>query len=212
METVHGVGGGVSGRHHLKAAAFWLATLAIAPALLTYRLRAAVVGPDRALEGSTQLLALAPGIVGQYLRRAFLCRVLAECDPTSTVEFGTIFSQAGARLGAHAYVGPRCHIGLAHIERDALVAAGVHIPSGPATHGTADLATPIRLQPGRPRMVRIGAGSWIGSAAIVMADVGRDTIVGAGSVVTRPLPDGVLAAGAPARVLRPRIACAERSA
>jgi acetyltransferase-like isoleucine patch superfamily enzyme len=37
-----------------------------------------------------------------------------------------------------------------------------------------------------------------------MADVGRDTIVGAGAVVTKPLPDEVIAAGVPARVIRSR--------
>ncbi len=32
--------------------------------------------------------------------------------------------------------------------------------------------------------------------------IGRDTVVGAGAVVTRDLPDGVLAVGNPARVIR----------
>jgi acetyltransferase-like isoleucine patch superfamily enzyme len=91
-----------------------------------------------------------------------------------------------------------------HLERDVLIAAGVHIPSGSETHGTDDLSIPFRDQPGRQRLVRIGAGSWIGSAAVVMADVGRDSIVGAGSVVNRSIPDRVLAAGVPARVLRTR--------
>ena len=45
---------------------------------------------------------------------------------------------------------------------------------------------------------------WIGSAAVVMADVGADTIVGAGSVVTTPLPPSVMAAGVPARVIKDR--------
>jgi acetyltransferase-like isoleucine patch superfamily enzyme len=63
---------------------------------------------------------------------------------------------------------------------------------------------PIRDQPGDTRRVRIGAGSWIGSHAVVLADVGRDAIVAAGSVVTRPIPDRVIAAGAPARVVRHR--------
>ena len=52
--------------------------------------------------------------------------------------------------------------------------------------------------------VRIGRGSWIGSAAVVMADVGRDAVVAAGAVVTRPLPDATIAGGVPARVLRHR--------
>ena len=79
----------------------------------------------------------------------------------------------------------------------------MHVPSGPHTHGT-DLSAPIQDQPGALRLVRIGAGSWIGSNAIVLADVGCDTIVGAGAVVTRPLPDRVIAAGVPARVVRRR--------
>ncbi len=204
MERRQARAGRVSARRAVKAAAFGVATILAAPAILSYWLKAAVMGRDRALAGSTQMLALVPGIPGQYLRRAFLCRVLARCDPSATIEFGTVFSQAGARIDEHVYVGPRCHLGLVHLERDVLVAAGVHIPSGPETHGTDDLSTPIRLQPGRPRLVRIGAGTWIGSAAIVMADVGRDSVVGAGSVVTRALPDRVIAAGAPARVVRRR--------
>jgi acetyltransferase-like isoleucine patch superfamily enzyme len=39
-----------------------------------------------------------------------------------------------------------------------------------------------------------------------MADVGRHSVVGAGSVVTKPIPDGVVAAGVPARVIRQRSA------
>jgi virginiamycin A acetyltransferase len=71
-------------------------------------------------------------------------------------------------------------------------------------HGSGDLSVPIRDQEGQATRVRIGAGSWVGSAAVVMADVGRDTIVGAGAVVTKPLPDHVIAAGVPARVIRSR--------
>jgi acetyltransferase-like isoleucine patch superfamily enzyme len=53
-------------------------------------------------------------------------------------------------------------------------------------------------------MITIGAGAWIGTGAIILADVGTGTVVAAGSVVTKPLPDGVIAAGVPARVLRSR--------
>jgi acetyltransferase-like isoleucine patch superfamily enzyme len=88
----------------------------------------------------------------------------------------------------------------------------VHVPSGGQTHGTGDLSAPIRDQEGSRAMVHIGEGAWIGSAAVVMADVGRDTIVGAGAVVTHALPDRVIAAGVPARVLRSRDAADARRA
>lgn len=50
----------------------------------------------------------------------------------------------------------------------------------------------------------IGDNVWLGGGVIVCPGVtiGADTVVGAGSVVTRDLPAGVLAVGSPARVLR----------
>ncbi len=188
----------------MKWAANAAATLVMLPAVASFRVRSLVMGTDRALEGSTQALAGLPGLVGQYLRRAFLRRALTYCDPTATIEYGTVFSQAGARIDADVYIGPRCHIGLVHLERDVLIAAGVHIPSGGATHDFSNLTVPIRLQPHHRSVVRIGAGSWIGSACVVMADVGADTVVGAGSVVTRALPACAVAAGSPAKVIRMR--------
>jgi virginiamycin A acetyltransferase len=188
----------------VKMAVFGIATLLVVPALFSYKIRSVAFGADRALEGSTQALSLVPGIFGQYLRRAFLARVLASFDWTATIEFGTLFSRAGARIDANAYVGPGCHLGLVHLEHDVLVGAGVHIPSGPATHGIDDLSVPIREQPGEQRMVRIGAGSWIGSGAIVLHDVGVDCVIGAGSVVTHDVEDRVVAAGVPAKLVRRR--------
>jgi acetyltransferase-like isoleucine patch superfamily enzyme len=191
-------------RETVKRVVFVCATLAVTPALVSYALRAAVFGRDRALEGSSQTLSLIPGLLGQYLRRAFYARVLDGFHPSVTIEFGTVLSKAGSRFDAHVYVGPGCHLGLVHLERDVLVGPGVHIPSGPATHGTADPDRPIREQAGVRTLVRVGAGSWIGCNAVVMADVGPDTVVAAGAVVTTPLPGQVIAGGVPARVLKPR--------
>ena len=191
-------------RETLKAIARGAAWLAVVPSLASFAVRASFLGRDRALEGSTQFLALVPGITGQYLRQAFLAHTLAGCAPTATVSFGTIFSKTGARLDDRVYVGPGCSLGLVHIERDVLIGSGVQITSGADTHGTEDPTRPIREQEGRPVLVRIGQGSWIGSGAIVMANIGANSVVGAGAVVTKPVPDSVVAAGVPAGVIRPR--------
>lgn len=191
-------------RELLKGLALAIATICVLPSLVFYRIRAAIVGADRALLASSQAYSLWPGILGQYLRRAFYRQTLASFHPSATVEFGTIFSRADSSIGENVYIGPMCHIGLVDIERNVLLAAGVHVPSGPATHGIEDLSRPIREQPGELRRVRVGEGSWVGSATVIMADIGRDTVVASGAVVTKPMPERAIVGGVPAEVIRSR--------
>ena len=181
-----------------------LATAWVLPRYVVWWVMARVLGPDRALMSASQGLARIPGLRGRYQRVAFLRLVLDRCDPSACVEFGTVFSQCGARIGAHAYIGPYCQIGRADIGAETMLAAGVHVPSGPETHGTERLDVPMRLQPGTLRTVRIGRDCWIGSASVVMADVGEQSIVAAGAVVTQELPPRVVAGGVPARILKDR--------
>jgi virginiamycin A acetyltransferase len=188
----------------LKGGLRALALVAVSPLLLWFSIKRRIMDPDRALQGSAQALALVPGLPGLYLRRAFLSVALERCAPTSVVEFGVTFSRVGARLDDNVYVGAFCNLGLVHLEQDVLIASGVHIPSGPETHGSELVDVVIRDQPGRRQLVRVGAGSWVGSGAIVMADVGRDCIIGAGAVVTSPIPARSVAVGVPARVIRVR--------
>jgi acetyltransferase-like isoleucine patch superfamily enzyme len=187
-----------------KGMARLAANIAAVPFLIQHLLKVPILGKDRALAGSTQLLAVVPGLSGDYIRRAFLACTIAECHPSATISFGTILSKTVARIGENAYIGPYCSLGSVTIERDVLIATGVHILSGGRIHGTDDPSRPIREQPGEVVHVTLGAGCWIGAGAIVMADVGRNSIVGAGAVVTKPIPEGVVAAGVPGRVIRSR--------
>lgn len=182
----------------------FMALVLVWPRLLSLAVRTRLIGRDAAFADSMQALSRIPGLRGRYMRAAFLRHVLPECAPDVTIEAGTLLSKASATFGAHVYVGPNCVLGWVHVEKDALIASGVAVPSGPQTHGTSRLDIPIRDQPGDLRPVRIGEGAWIGTHAVVLADVGKGTIVGAGSVVTERLPDYVFAAGVPARVIRPR--------
>ncbi|KGP73346.1 sugar O-acetyltransferase [Pontibacillus yanchengensis] len=52
--------------------------------------------------------------------------------------------------------------------------------------------------------IQIGDYTWIGGSTVIMPGVtiGRNTVIGAGSVVTKSIPDGVVAAGNPCKVIK----------
>lgn len=82
-------------------------------------------------------------------------------------------------IGANAMIGPFCYI----TDHDHVIGSADDLVSAPT---------------------RIGERCWIGAHVTILKGVtiGEDTVIGAGSVVTRSLPARVIAVGNPARVLR----------
>lgn len=111
----------------------------------------------------------------------------------------------GLVIGARCVVGARATI-TAHesvvIGDDVWFGQDVYISD--ANHGYQDPDTPIGLQFGKHDPVEIGAGSWIGRGAVILpgSRIGRNVVVGAGSVVRGELPDHSVAVGAPVKVVR----------
>jgi virginiamycin A acetyltransferase len=188
----------------LKAAANAAATLIVLPAVLLFRAGRRVLGPERAFPGWSQAFALVPGLTGVYLRRAFYGRIFPRCSSDACIGFGTVFSHPTAEVGRGVYVGVYCCLGAVTLEDDALLGSHVSVTNGAAQHGIDRLDVPVREQPGAWPRVTIGRDSWIGDRAVVLADVGRHCVIGAGAVVTRPIPDYAIAVGVPARVIRYR--------
>ena len=108
-------------------------------------------------------------------------------------------------------IGDRCVIGAgavitAHegIEIGDDVWFGNDVFVSDAGHGYQQPGVPIGHQLGTHAPVRIGSGSWIGHGAMILpgTTVGRNVVVGAGSVVRGEIPDHSIVAGVPARVVR----------
>ncbi len=192
----------------MKALVKWatngFALLLVLPAFLFYRLAACVIGAEKAFPGWSQAFSLIPGLTGAYLRRAFYRLVLPRCDPGCCISFGTVFAHPTARSWPGCLCGRYCCLGTVTLEDDVLISSHVSIPSGGKQHGIDQLDLPIREQSGIWSRVTIGRDSWIGDRAVVLADVGRHCVIGAGSVVTEPIPDYAIAVGVPARVVRYR--------
>lgn len=78
---------------------------------------------------------------------------------------------------------------------------------GPAVQiytATHPLDAELRRQQEYAKPIDIGSDVWIGGGAIICPGVriGSRSVIGAGSVVTRNIPEGVFAAGNPCRVIR----------
>ncbi len=111
--------------------------------------------------------------------------------------------------GAHIAIGDRTFVNFGLVALDvAPITIGTDCQIGP----NVQLLTPIHpLDPDLRRdkwehasPIGLGDNVWLGGGVIVLPGVtiGPDTVVGAGAVVSRDLPAGVLAVGAPARVVR----------
>lgn len=77
-------------------------------------------------------------------------------------------------------------------------------PSVQIYTGTHPLNAELRRKQEFAKPVEIGSDVWVGGGAIICPGVkiGSRTVIGAGSVVTRDIPEGVVAVGNPCRVLR----------
>jgi acetyltransferase-like isoleucine patch superfamily enzyme len=137
-----------------------------------------------------QSCATVPGGIGDYFRVAYYRLTLAECHMSSRISFGTFFAHPEARVGARVYIGSYCIMGKATIGEGTQVASAVQILSGQHQH-IRD-ASGAFYEAGDFKNVSVGADCWLGAGAIVMADVGPRTTIGAASV----------AVGSPARVIR----------
>lgn len=129
---------------------------------------------------------------------------MTRCNSECAILFGTIFSQVDTEIGKGVYIGPNCNIGKCSIEDYCTIGSNVHILSGKNQHNFDDLGTPIQEQGGTFEKIVIGEDTWIGNCAVIMANVGKKCIIGAGSVVINDVEDFSIVAGNPAKLIRKR--------
>ncbi|MBI3362160.1 MAG: bifunctional UDP-N-acetylglucosamine diphosphorylase/glucosamine-1-phosphate N-acetyltransferase GlmU [Chloroflexi bacterium] len=186
----------------------------------TYIAPAATIGrdttllPNTHLEGSTTVgenCVIGPNTIirdttiGNHCE--IECSVLEGAVVEDEVEIGPFAHlRTGAHLarGAHmgnfgevknSYLGPGVKIGHFSYIGDATLGAEVNVGAGTIT---------CNFDGVRKNRTEIGAGAFIGSDTMLVAPVrlGANSRTGAGSVVTRDVPEDSLAVGVPARVIR----------
>jgi len=122
---------------------------------------------------------------------------------------GTILSckDGDIALGDHTNIGFHCEVFSASsvtVGRHGLFAAYTYLVGGGHEFERADV--PVLEQGRSSRGITLGDDVWLGTGAKVLDGVriGSGVVVGAGAVVADDLPDGVVAVGVPARVVRRR--------
>ena len=183
----------------LKKAVPVLSLAIVSPLILIDRIERWLSKSEQAFVFMGQLLGLIPGLPGSCLRSAYYSATLDAASSEVHIGFGSIFCHRDAGIGRHTSVGMHCIFGCVRIGEEAMFANRVSIPSGKRQH--LDKTGEI-VQTTRRSTIHVGSRSWIAEGAIVMADVGENCVVGAGSVVINALPAGTTAAGNPAKVLR----------
>jgi maltose O-acetyltransferase len=109
-------------------------------------------------------------------------------------------------VGRFSFVGPRCQLIHRTVIGDLCMIAGDTIFFG-NDHRYDDPNLPTRLSFSDPPPITfIEADVWIGQRALIRAGVrlGRGSVVGSGSVVTRDVPPYAIVVGAPAKIIRMR--------
>ena len=142
----------------------------------------------------------------QYLKRMrLLKKIFAEIGKGCYIEppFRANFGGRHIHFGNGVY----CNFGCTFVD-DTYIYVGDHVMFGPnvvvatAAHPVAPQLREKGLQYNKP--VHIGNNCWIGASALIMPGVtiGDNTVIGAGSVVTKDIPANVVAVGNPCKILR----------
>lgn len=112
-------------------------------------------------------------------------------------------------IGNYSGLGENCRIQQVDLSIGdyVMMAHDVQIIGG--GHGYADTDKPMALQESKSRSsLVIGDDVWIGARVTILGNakrIGKGAIIGAGSVVTKPVPDYAIVADNPAQVIKYRI-------
>lgn len=95
-------------------------------------------------------------------------------------------------------------IGNVRIEDNCLIAPNCILAGG--NHIFSDTSIPINKQGVKSKGIVIEENVWIGASSVILdgVTIGKGSVVGAGSVVTADIPEGVIAVGNPCRVVKHR--------
>lgn len=152
----------------------------------------------------SEFIALIPYFPGVIIRYEYYRFALKSFGKNVLIEFGTVFIYPDIEVGNNVLIG-RFNI-IHHCDFGDYVLAGERCTflSGSRQHRFDDASTPIALQGGQKKRIRMNDNCWIGSHCVVMESIESGSIVAAGSVVQKPVEEMSIVGGVPAKLIRKR--------
>ena len=147
---------------------------------------------------------LGDDVVSRGVRIALLRAAGARLAPRASLHGGTFFSRPNnLSVGTRSFINRGCYLDLEApitLHDDVVVGHGTTIITSAHSIGPSGR----RADAVRGRPVVIETGAWVAARCVIMPGVtiGAGAVVGSGAVVTHDVPENVLVAGVPARVIR----------
>ena len=188
---------------------------------------------NKVLRYFESLVSLFPGTAGTLARKVFWASLLKELGPKANFGFwfrafgsgsiviggffgcdrlcclnacagGAIRIGNRVSLASNVTINAACH-GVIEIGDDVMIGPNTVLRS--SDHGFDSTQVPMNQQPHQPGIIRISEDVWLGANVTVVGNVsiGRGVVVGAGSVVTKDVPEFQIVAGVPAKLIRSRL-------
>jgi acetyltransferase-like isoleucine patch superfamily enzyme len=153
----------------------------------------------------TMALSLVPTGAGIIIRRVWYRSTLKKCGGHLAVDFLGWIRTAKTEVGDNVSIGANSYVGLARLGSNIRITTRVTVMSGRHQHRTDSRDAPMSAGGGIDEMVTIGNDVWIGTGAIVGADIAGGCVVEAGAVVVHPTNPGEVVGGVPAKTIRKRM-------
>ena len=150
------------------------------------------------------IIAIVPGEYGNILRWGFYKLTLKRVGRKFRIQWMSYIVYPDVIIGDNVTIEEKCVISKAKIGNDVIFAAGVSTMSGKNHHYVDDLSKSFYESGGESKVITIGNNQWIGTHAVIMADLAPGTVVAAGAIVTKTFPPNSIIGGVPARLIRAR--------
>ena len=183
---------------------FWflIFLILISPLIILSKLEELLTRNEGCFLFAAHFFALFPGPPRRLIRTAFYFFTIEKFSLNSSLGFGSFIYKRETRVFDNFHTASYCTIGLADFHKDVAMANHVSVISGLHEHGNSENVDKKDYGKTVTERIVIGDKCWLGESSNIGASVGANSIIAVGAVVIKPVPEGCMSMGNPARNIK----------